>query len=564
MQYYDSIGPVDSPGGGGWSSIVFNLGGLYQQFKRLMNWWTKDNDGLPLVQYKGCKFKFYKSWDTDYIVTAQTCPPMTDTEYKHLDSHPYRQLMNKKPIIVPNLVRKPSKKTYITRRFPPPSLLQNKWYFQQDLCNTGLLMLNTTAASFDQFWLPNDQISQVITFYSLNTNMFQNPNFHADTTTGYTPKTTMLLWGTGNGTHIKPTKFGDLHYLGNTNRYTPGEKWTEQFPPEKTKWGNPFFHDHSSEDTIIYYSTKKPTKADDPTSTVGLSVADHIYTTCRYNPLKDTGEGNKAYLINNSSATNLGPPSNENLIIEGFPLPVMLWGWTDFVKKLKQTIDIDKNYILVIVSPFFEEKLPYYIFLDEDFKDGFEPYTPHDKDNAIEYISPYNNNHWYPKYLFQCQSVEKICRSGPACPRPTNDNYLQAFYKYKFHFKWGGCPKQLAKAYDPCLQSKWPTPDNITPGLEISNPNEPPQTHLYDWDWEEDYIKEKALERIRIYTESPKQILFLTDSKQNPKPLQIKEKKEETENEEETQLLLKLFQLRHQRKQLELLLQSKHGQINIP
>lgn len=38
MQYYDSIGPVDSPGGGGWSSIVFNLGGLYQQFKRLMNW----------------------------------------------------------------------------------------------------------------------------------------------------------------------------------------------------------------------------------------------------------------------------------------------------------------------------------------------------------------------------------------------------------------------------------------------------------------------------------------------------------------------------------------------
>lgn len=126
MQYYNSIRPVEQSGGGRWSNIVFSLGALYQQFKKLINWQTKNNNKLPLIQYKKYKFKFYKNQDTNYIVTAQTCPPITDTEYKHLDSHPYRQLMNKKPIIVPNLIKKPSKKTYKIKKFPPPSLLQNK------------------------------------------------------------------------------------------------------------------------------------------------------------------------------------------------------------------------------------------------------------------------------------------------------------------------------------------------------------------------------------------------------------------------------------------------------
>ncbi len=66
-----------------------------------MNWWTADNDGLPLARYLGCRWTFYRSWDCDYIVTAQTCPPMTDTEFKHLNAHPYRQLLNKNQLLYP-------------------------------------------------------------------------------------------------------------------------------------------------------------------------------------------------------------------------------------------------------------------------------------------------------------------------------------------------------------------------------------------------------------------------------------------------------------------------------
>nr|UGV37971.1 MAG: ORF1 [TTV-like mini virus] len=519
MQYYDSIGPVDSSGGGGWSSIVFNLGGLYQQFKRLMNWWTKDNDGLPLVQYKGCKFKFYKSWDTDYIVTAQTCPPMTDTEYKHLDSHPYRQLMNKRPIIVPNLVRKPSKKTYKIKRFPPPSLLENKWYFQQDFCSTNLLMLTTTAASFDQFWLPNDQISQVITFYSLNTQMFQNPNFNADTTTGYTPKTTMLLWGTGNGTHTPPETWGSLHYLANTKTYSAGSTWKGDFPPQKTNWGNPFYHDHSSQDTIIYYSTKKPETSSTKTSQTGITKADHIYTTCRYNPLKDTGEGNEVYFKSTTISKRdiAEPEANPDIHISGFPLWLIFWGWTDWIEKKKPINQIYLNYYIVIKSDFIEPKQPGYVILDQDFiLPDQESLTETDK------------SHWHPRWQFQKKTANLIGTSGPGTPKLNKAHSLQINAFYTFYFKFGGCPAPMQNIKDPCEQPKFPVPSDQLQTIQIIDPATDKQTMLHDFDERRHTLTETATKRIKK-AKDRRQPLF--PDLLNP-PIQ-EEETSETETEEE-------------------------------
>lgn len=39
---------------------------------------------------------------------------------------------------------------------------------------------------------------------------------------------------------------------------------------------------------------------------------------CRYNPERDTGEGNMCYILNNSSATSLEPPSNKTLYLKDF------------------------------------------------------------------------------------------------------------------------------------------------------------------------------------------------------------------------------------------------------
>ena len=488
MQYYDSIGPVEQSGGGGWSSIVFSLGALYQQFKRLMNWWTKDNDGLPLVQYKGCKFKFYKSWDCDYIVTAQTCPPMTDTEYKHLDSHPYRQLMNKRPIIVPNLVRKPSKKTYKIKRFPPPSLLQNKWYFQQDFCATNLLMLTTSAASFDQFWLPNDEISQVITFYSLNTRIFANANFHTTHTQGYQPKSTYLLWGTGNGTTIKPGKFGDLHYLADTNHYKPGSTWTSNFPPPTDKWGNPFYHDHSSIDTKIYYSTKAPKDATTSTTETGLTESDHIYITCRYNPLKDTGEGNQVFFKSTSISKNpiYEPENNPDIHISGFPLWLIFWGWTDWLEKKKPINQIYLNYYIVIISDFIEPKLPGYVILDKEF------ILPDPTD-----LTETDKNYWHPRWAYQKKTANLIGTSGPATPKLNKAHSIQVNAFYTFYFKFGGCPAPMQNIKDPCEQPKFPVPSDQLQTIQIIDPATDKQTMLHDFDERRHTITEAASKRIK-------------------------------------------------------------------
>nr|UGV37600.1 MAG: ORF1 [TTV-like mini virus] len=485
MQYYDSIGPAEQSGGGGWSSIVFSLGALYQQFKRLMNWWTKDNDGLPLVQYKGCKFKFYKSWDCDYIVTAQTCPPMTDTEYKHLDSHPYRQLMNKRPIIVPNLVRKPSKKTYKVKRFAPPSLLENKWYFQQDFCATNLIMLTTSAASFDQFWLPNDEISQVITFHSLNTKIFANPNFHTHDTYGYNPKTNMILWGTGNGTHQKPTTYGQLHYLGDTDKYKLGETWSNTFPPNRQTWGNPFYHDHSSIDTKLYYSTTTPINA---STKAEITELDPIYITCRYNPLKDTGEGNQVFFKSTSICKKniFEPEDNPDIHISGFPLWLIFWGWTDWLEKKKPINQIYLNYYIVIVTDFIEPKLPGYLILDEDFI--FPDPTK---------LTETDKLYWHPRWAYQKKTANRIGISGPCTPKLNKAHSIQINAFYTFYFKFGGCPAPMQNIKDPCEQPKFPVPSDQLQTIQIIDPATDKQSLLHDFDERRQTITETASKRIK-------------------------------------------------------------------
>lgn len=489
MQYYDSIEPVGHPGGGGWSSIVFNLGGLYQQFQRLMNWWTKDNDGLPLVKYLGSKFKFYKSWDTDYIVTAQTCPPMTDTEHKHLDSHPYRQLMNRKPIIVPNLVRTNSKKTYITKRFPPPSLLTNKWYFQQDLCNTGLLMLTTSSCSLDQFYLPNNENSQTLTFYSLNTKIFANPNFHATHTQGYQPKSNYLLWGASNGTPDNPTKFSELIYLANTNRFTHGSNYnSNSFPPEQNTWGNPFYRLHNHPDAKVWYSTKNPTNKDTTTTQVPITPADPFYVQCRYNPLADTGLGNEVFFKSTSISKNniFDPETNPDIHISGFPLWLIFWGWTDWIEKLKPINQIALNYYIVIKSTFIKPALPCYVILDPFF------INPEETD-----LNETDRNYWHPRWAYQQYTANQIGTSGPCSPKINKSQSIQINAFYTFYFKFGGCPAQMQNIKDPCEQPKFPYPSNLIQKVQITDPATDKSSLLYDFDERRQTLTTTATKRIK-------------------------------------------------------------------
>ncbi len=109
-QYRNAYTPEFWEGGGGWSQLKFSLGSLYEEHDYLRNKWTKSNVLLPLVRYLGCKFKFWREWDMDYIVYYSTCLPMLDTLYQHINAHPYNMLLYKHKILIKSLRKTKNKK----------------------------------------------------------------------------------------------------------------------------------------------------------------------------------------------------------------------------------------------------------------------------------------------------------------------------------------------------------------------------------------------------------------------------------------------------------------------
>lgn len=574
IQYIYSIVPPFWPGGGGWSLLVFSLESLFEDYNHLQNIWTRSNAGLPLVRYLGSRFKFYQSADTDYVVSYDRCWPMVDTQHTHADSCPSRMIQKRHKIVIPSIKTRRRRKPYKTKFIKPPTQMQNKWYFQRDICKIPLLMLTSTAVDLRYPFCAPEAKSNCITIRCLSTFLFQNPDFaHYPQTTGYWPKKgnnnekLYLYASPQRKAQFKNEDIKNLIPLLNTKNYQPGTPiGNTEYTDNEKHWGNPFYYayinDTKTDPTYYLYLSKDhpstiKTQNYNPANLTFTEVTGPTIYDVRYNPEKDTGAKNKVYLVSNGSTETISPPENPNYYFDGFPLFILLWSWTDWIKKLKDTPDIDKYQILVIDTDQFDTTLPHYIPIDIDFTEGFDPYTPN-KDNPQIPHHPniYNSLNWHPKLLFQQQMIEKICRSGPACTRPDYNHYLQAYCKYEFFFKWGGCPKQLQKAYDPCLQSKWSTADNLSTRLEITNPQRPPELELYSFDWEKDYVEQKAIERIQYYTEIDETNISLTGNKSNPPPLKKVQEKDTSAEKEEKTLYKQLCQLRQRRLLLELQLQQ--------
>lgn len=584
IQYLYAIAPRFWPSGGGWSLIVFSLTSLFEDYEHLQNVWTRSNAGMPLVQYKGVRLKFYQSWFTDYIVQYERCWPMVDTDLTHADLAPSRMVQKRHKITIPSKKTRRRKKPYKSIFIPPPAQMQTKWYFQRDICKQPLLMLSTTAVDLNFPFQYPDARNNTTRFQCLSTLLFQNPDFGTfPETTGYSPKKNeqqenLYLYAT----HLEPPTqwkvqdIAELIPLHNTKDLQTGLPIKNlNGKNNKSNWGNPFHYDfltHSHTDdnyTILittataaelenWYTTNKNNQNTVYNKAI-TPVSGPILYECSYNPEKDTGSTNKAYIVSNSTITTWDPPTNLNHIIEGFPLFILFWGWIDWIIKIKQTVSPEKYQMIVFQSKVIDPQLPYYVPIDYDFTTGYMPYHPEALNNTHD-IDIFSRQHWYPKILFQQQQIEKICQSGPNVPRPIDNVYIQGFCKYKFYFKWGGCPKQLDKAYDPCLQPVWPTTDKLSGRVEISNPMRPPQSELYDWDWEDDYVKEQSIKRIKQYTTTYPTTLSSTANKNEPQALK-KVQEEAKEETEEEKLLLQLLQLRRQRVLLELKLH--HQQLNL-
>nr|UGV39582.1 MAG: ORF1 [TTV-like mini virus] len=531
-QYQDSYIPSHQGGGGTWSIMVFSLGALYQEWERLNNVWTKSNNGLPFARYNGCVFKFYREKYYDYVVHYSICYPMTDTEEQHLQSHPNRMLQLRKKVIVHRTQNQNHKKPYVRKRIRPPAMLQSHWYFQQELCNTGLLLITTSICNLNDYWLSPNSFSNNISFYSVNTRLFTNPNFqNIDSTLGYIPKQDVFLYASYNG-QGKP-KWQDLVYLGNTNHYdpgTPGGEPNAEYPfMNKKYWGNPFHYQTANQQVKMYISATNPTTIQKTQLSQQASVTETdepVFQECRYNPYADKGYGNECYFLSNTISKKKvwDPPDNKKLYNFGYPIWLLLWGWGDWQLKLKEINQIGINYQLIFKTDKILPKLPAYIpvnynfvYVDEDSK----PLTETDK------------LHWYPKYDFQLNTISNICDSGPGTYQFDDTNSVQANCNYCFYFKWGGCPAPMEGVKDPCNQPQFPIPNQVTEGFKIQDPNTNKKEYLYMFDERRQTLTKTAQKRICKDIEPEKFVFTDGNLLDLPTTLPKRKKTSETSSEEE-------------------------------
>ncbi len=320
--------------------------------------------------------------------------------------------MNIRKIVVPHLGRKQYKKNYITKRVPPPSLWQNKWYFQQDMCNLPLFILKTCAVSLDQFYQPDTQLSNNITLVTLNTDMFQNPNWHWEGTTGYIPKSALkpnegyqpvYIYGNERGL-INISNSNQLVKLADTIHLKPGNTIGTTASNPQNDWGNPFDPKWLSPEVTLFYSFENLTaaKANPP-----VSQFYYTFEKCRYNPIKDTGEGNKVYFKSTklNQGTFLTLPK-EDIIITEYPLWLVFWAWTDWIEKSKPIQHIKEDYQIVVQSNFIQPKRNSYVFVDKYLWGA---------DRTHQEFTETDKGNWHPKYGFQTEVEDQIASN------PQND-----------------------------------------------------------------------------------------------------------------------------------------------
>lgn len=557
--YRESFVPEYQPGGGGFNIFCFNLNNLYSEHKHYLNWWNVSNRHLNMVRYKWVKLKLYRQRHTDWVFTYQRDWPMEVTKFHYPSTHPQRMLMYHHKIIVPSYDTAPLKrKPYVSVKIKPPNELINKWYFQQDLAPINLLMCSATACSLNYMFINPNAESNNITLNCLNTKVFERKNFeYPSEATGYTPKNGVYMYGVPQPpVGGQKLKTNDVIYLGNTTSNVEGtERGQVNKISEytKQKWGNPFFTRYLNRDYEVFISTTQYTSLlnnkDTEVNPQPSYMIEPLYLRCRYNPLADDGNGNEMYWLTTVGVEQgWDTDPDPDLVMRGYPLWLMGWGWEDWTRKLGKAKKLDQEWVLVIKTNFIRPRLPAYVILSEAFVQGKAPYG-----KPIDELDITDFRLWYPRWFFQKEAMENLLMCGPSVARAPEVSNIQAHLKYDFFFKWGGNPAYFQSVADPAEQPIYPTPRGNILTNEIENPESSIYKQLYGFDIRRDMLTKKAIKRItESSTTDP---TLFTDGEHHSTfepPIQKEDTQEKTPQKEEktsTERNLELIQLYNQQLQ---------------
>nr|UGV34857.1 MAG: ORF1 [TTV-like mini virus] len=568
VMYEDSTVPKHLPGGGGFSVMRFSLESLYTSHLLCRNWWTVSNEDLPLCRYTGCKFRFYQSDNVDYCVRYQISYPMMSNKLTYASCHPSIMLMMKNTIIVPSKKTRPRKKPYKTKTFRPPSQLQTKWYFQQDLNKTPLILLQTCACSLEHYYISTNWESVNITIKHLNNKVFKNQNFATVTTTGYPISiegtVNTYLYYTRTVTHdLDKVQIGDVVPLTQTKYYRAGQSANElhithsQYKEQLNQHtGNPFTNEYLTNPDGLFTSPKDPAtfflqftnttdKLETKKTILNYNLLQHpLILETRYNPNKDQGLHNKAYVLPvNKPGVNWTPPNDEDLIIEGFPIWLLIFGFLDYIKKTQKLINVDEKHVLCIqtsnTNPKWDQPI---IPLSYTFEEGHSPYS--------KVLNPYDTDKWYPQIQYQEEAINDIIKCGPGTAKIGDRLSEEIKCEYQFYWKWGGHPPKMLTIDNPAQQGTYPIPRNSITSNSLQNPATPPEYFLYSFDERQGLLTKTAAKRIKKDWGSKDYVSDFTESTKEVPMQTLQTSSDETsdsEKEEETLLEQLQRQQQHQK-----------------
>lgn len=582
--YKESFVPPNHPGGGGFSVLKFTLSNLYSMHDYCTNWWTESNKDLPLCRYLGCKIKCYQSLLVDYIVKYTNNSQAVSNKLTYPSMQPSMIMMSNNKRIIPSKKTVQRKKPYYTLHIKPPKTLQNKWYFQKDFKDIPLLVLYISTASLNQYYIRTEADNNNINIKSINTKVIRNHNFtmnpwpykHEGTTTLY------LYMYTG-AQHIKQIstlseiQCQDLIPLTNIINFTDGSSAREA----KHNWqvphttycqtigkytGNPFMYDHLKfPENYLYSKTGPNTFAEkfksltqeakvnqimDGTQSMALTQLNELLIeTYRYNPFRDDGKNTRIYLLKCSDQIpGWDPPSNHDIILEGFPLWLAIWGYVDFQIKLGAYQNIKTNTMLVIQTDKTEPKTNIPIVpIDNDYISNKSPYQ--------QDVNPLDAKKWYPQVQYQEQTINSIAQTGPGTTKLYDKTSDQVVIKYDFLFKWGGEPAKMINVNNPSKQPSYPIPSDEYKTNSLQSPAQAIESNLYSFDQRYNTLTTAALERITKDWDITNLLSTITETTQELPAIGTfpqETQETQTEKKEKEKILQQLIQHKQQQQQLRL------------
>nr|UGV43562.1 MAG: ORF1 [Torque teno virus] len=510
--------PQPEPFGGGMSTVTFSLLVLYDQHERHLNRWTFPNDQLDLVRYKHTTFKFYRSKDTDFIVTFNIKPPMKMNETTSPNAHPGMLMQMKHKILI--------------------SLTATACDFRHPFCSP---QTNNPCTTFQVL---REQYNKVIGFPMKGEEAYND----------------FETWLYESGGHYQtfqteaqfrvPANAPDGETYNEKTQWQ--DTWTKQMYKKKTdsNYGYHSFQVKGHKKSIIdrrnkhfEWETKFSNNAThiNPTWQPGhfkqyeyhlgwfspIFIGPNRYNTqfrpayydVTYNPFNDKGKGNMVWFQYLTKPDTEFDPVQCKCLLTDIPLWAAFFGYPDYIEsQLGPFQDHETVGIVCFVCPYTQPPMykpgkvqSGYVFYDTNFGNGKMP-------SGLGQIPVYWQSRWRPYLKWQLQVMNDICKTGPFAYRDElKQAQLCTMYSFKFLFGGDLLYPQIIK--NPCGDSGVPSSPSRQPrSIQVTNPlSMAPQFIFHKFDTRRGFYSSASVKRMlqqpkddELYLKKPKFPRLLT------------------------------------------------------